>query len=358
TIAYPTELTTKEYSTNGGSTWTTYSAAITMSANGTVLARGNDVAGNQAMQASLTVSNIDKTSPTVVFGTNGGNNVPSASTIVTVSDLGGSSLNTSSLQYVWDTQNVTTPSSGWVSFSNGSTIARNGDGSYYLWVKANDNAGNNITTKTNVFVIVTQGNYGTSIQSSYTNIYSKSGGLISANPYHTYNYGNYAKLYVALDYFGSSSSLFTAQSSGFAYLYSGTNTYNFTRVTNTNRWINIYFRAGGMTTGVYLGNMKLVFNDNASYTFTQAVSNGYIEPLVMINCGTGSTSYRWTNMYNMLSGGNCDSGNFPEGQLLFKVKNVPLKGFSIYSNVTFNTTYDGWRAYEAPITTDYSITSF
>ncbi|MCX8075300.1 MAG: hypothetical protein N2749_06940, partial [Clostridia bacterium] len=71
TITYPAELTTKEYSTDAGSTWNNYTAAITMTANGTVLARGNDVAGNQAAQSSLTISNIDKTAPTVT-AVNGG----------------------------------------------------------------------------------------------------------------------------------------------------------------------------------------------------------------------------------------------------------------------------------------------
>jgi uncharacterized membrane protein YjjB (DUF3815 family) len=151
TITYPAEIVTKEYSTNG-TTWSTYTAAIVVSANGTVYARGYDAGNNQTAQATITITNIEKIAPTVVFGTNGATNIATASTTVTVSDTGGSNINTSTLQYIWDTQNVTTPSSGWTVFTNGTTLTKTASsGTYYLWIKGSDNAGNTVVTKTNAF---------------------------------------------------------------------------------------------------------------------------------------------------------------------------------------------------------------
>ncbi|MDF2866362.1 MAG: glycine rich protein [Clostridia bacterium] len=152
TINYPTEIVTKQYSIDG-TTWNTYSSSIIVTTNNTtVYAKGLDSAGNQALQASLTVSNIDKIVPTVVFETNGASNVVAASTKVTANDIGGSELNT--LQYVWDTQNTVVPISSWTSFTNSSDITKTGPGTYYLWVRITDSAGNSIATKSNAFVTV------------------------------------------------------------------------------------------------------------------------------------------------------------------------------------------------------------
>jgi hypothetical protein len=153
TITYPAEVVTKQYSLNG-TNWNTYTTPITVTDNGvTVFAKGLDATGNQTAQASITVSNIDKTAPTVSFGTNGGTNPTVASTTVTVSDTGGSGVNASTLQYYWDTQDVTTPSSGWLTFTNGSSLSKSGTGNYYLWIRAYDNAGNIVTAKSNKFTI-------------------------------------------------------------------------------------------------------------------------------------------------------------------------------------------------------------
>jgi hypothetical protein len=154
TITYPLDATVKEYSTNG-TTWNAYTVPVVVSTNGTtVYAKATDEVGNQSNASTINITNIDKVLPTVEYGTNGSGGVKTASTTVTVGDTGGSNLNTSSLQYMWDTQNITTPSSGWTEFTSGDVITKTGvTGTYYLWVKAVDNAGNNIITKSNSFVI-------------------------------------------------------------------------------------------------------------------------------------------------------------------------------------------------------------
>ena len=151
TITYSGDTETKEYSTDG-TTWNNYTVLVVVSNNLTVYARGKDLAGNQNTGSAITINNIDKIIPTVAYGTNGGTGDP-VSTTVTVSDLGGSLLNTSSLQYVWDSQNITTPVAGWTTFTNGANLTKTGDGTYYLWIKANDTAGNSVIEKSNAFTV-------------------------------------------------------------------------------------------------------------------------------------------------------------------------------------------------------------
>lgn len=116
--------------------------------------------------------NTDSTAPTVAFGTNGGM-YETGSTTVTVSDAGGSNLNTGSLQYTWDTQNITVPTSGWATFTNGGSVSKgNVNGTYYLWVKASDNANNNAVAKSNSFYINSIESYETPGNTvfTYTNV--------------------------------------------------------------------------------------------------------------------------------------------------------------------------------------------
>ncbi|MDD2376504.1 MAG: hypothetical protein PHD15_04490 [Clostridia bacterium] len=150
-ITYSEDSVTKEYSFDG-TNWNNYTEAVVVTENNTtVYSRGKDAVGNESGVATLTVTNIDKDAPIVVFETNGGSG-EEANTKVTVSDSSG--LNASTLQYVWDTQNTTTPTTGWSSFSNGSTfIFGNVTGTYYLWIKASDIVGNNVISKTNAFVL-------------------------------------------------------------------------------------------------------------------------------------------------------------------------------------------------------------
>ena len=153
TVTYSTDSSIKQYSTNG-TIWNTYSTPITVSTNNTtVYAKSIDAVGNQSGQSTLTVANIDKTTPTLMFGTNGGSNSV-ASTTVTVSDTSGSNVNQSTLKYVWDTQNITTPITGWITFTNGQELTKaRVTGTYYLWIKASDNAGNLLVAKSNAFII-------------------------------------------------------------------------------------------------------------------------------------------------------------------------------------------------------------
>ncbi len=68
-----------------------------------------------------------------------------ASTQVNVND-GLSGVNT--VQHLWSTSTVE-PTSGWETFVNGATLTYAFDGTYYLWIRATDNSGNIVTSRSN-----------------------------------------------------------------------------------------------------------------------------------------------------------------------------------------------------------------
>lgn len=154
TVIYAPETAARQFSTNGV-TWSAYSDPVPVTTNKTtVYARAEDAKKNNG-QSSVTVTNIDKEPPSVVFETNGGTNLKTASTAVIVSDVGGSNINTGTLQYVWDSQNVNVPSTGWKTFISGETLTKSGaTGTYYLWIKVSDIAGNDVLAVSNAFTLV------------------------------------------------------------------------------------------------------------------------------------------------------------------------------------------------------------
>lgn len=64
TVSYPADAATKEYKIGTGS-WKSYTGKVTLALNDVVYARAKDTAGNTSATGSITVSNIDKTAPTV-----------------------------------------------------------------------------------------------------------------------------------------------------------------------------------------------------------------------------------------------------------------------------------------------------
>ncbi len=154
TVASP-GITKYEYIINGGE-WQTYNSTnkivITSEGTSAVKARAVNNVGTLGAESTGYIIKIDKTNPGIILGKDGGKDPIQASTSVNITDA-GSGINTSKLQYVWDTQSSTMPSSGWTVFANGSTLTKTGDGSYYLWIKAEDNVGNLVIIATNKFIV-------------------------------------------------------------------------------------------------------------------------------------------------------------------------------------------------------------
>ncbi|WP_156456501.1 tandem-95 repeat protein, partial [Abyssisolibacter fermentans] len=105
---------------------------------------------------SIDVKNIDRDLPEIVILTDGseGNIYYNASTEVTASDKGNSQLNV--LQYDW-TNNSSVPTTGWINFKSGDKLEKNTSGTWYLHVKAIDNAGNERYVCSNAFIVDNNG---------------------------------------------------------------------------------------------------------------------------------------------------------------------------------------------------------
>ncbi len=127
--------------------------------NETIYYRAMDNVGNVSDESSTTIK-IDKTGPTVTFGTNGNTTAANtASTTVTVTD-GGSGVKASSLKYLWTTTSSGIGSGDFVgnhcgTFTSGGTVSLPSGigGDVYLWILAEDNLGNRTIKNSNKFVV-------------------------------------------------------------------------------------------------------------------------------------------------------------------------------------------------------------
>jgi uncharacterized protein (TIGR02145 family) len=205
------------------------------------------------------------------------------------------------------------------------------------------NVQSNMTIQAN-WTAVTGVNYGTAFQWSYPNLYSlaypsgiPADGMISAGN-HNFNTN-------VLHGATSSVRNNVVQNTigrGFAYIYSGTQTYSMATPISLNSWSHVLIRGGGMTTNVYVGSFNFVFENGAVLTPQNAINQGYIEPLVLFNSSASSSIYIWQNVINLYNGGNTDTKSYPEARITFKVKNVSrITALRFYSNQNFSTTYDG-----------------
>ena len=223
---------------------------------------------------------------------------------------------------------------------------------YTIKVEVKDLTGNlaskEITIKTKIGV-----NYGTSISNNYINLYSGyitgKASLVTKTIENDSVYdGNYAFPRSLVSTCKSSTllNIINNSSTNDTYIYSGTRTYNLQINSTTNRWVFLYARGGGLTTGIVLGNLKLGFYDGSLKNLNEAARDGYIEPLVICSGSSWSTSYIFKNVKNVLAGGYTSSGNFADLHVVFKVKNIPFSKVQLYSNVNYSTQYDGLQIHQ------------
>ncbi|MDD4719054.1 MAG: DUF5011 domain-containing protein, partial [Bacilli bacterium] len=184
----------------------------------------SDKAGNETI-ATRTVNVIDNVPPIITFGTNGNSTyAKSRNTMVNVSDT-HSSINTSSLKYLWNTSTAT-PSEGSINgvFTNGVTLSTplSVTGEYYLWILAKDIVGNTTIQRSNGFkldntkpVITLNGNstVNVNVGTSYTDAGATAtdvhsginGNVISSGTVNINVPGNYTITYTVTDNAGNTS---------------------------------------------------------------------------------------------------------------------------------------------------------
>ncbi len=213
-----------------------------------------------------------------------------------------------------------------------------------------DQAGNGgYCNATNVNIPV-KINYGTSIQNSYETLYTTTypTGNVPKVGMDTYTAGNYDRGYYLLSQTQKEAIMQDTSGKGYAYVYSGNNKYNFTEQVS-NRWIGIHFHGTEWTTSMNISDVKIYFSDNTSYTIREAVNQGYIEPLVICESMHTYAQYTiWTDILNILDGNATSTNNYPDGILMFKVKEkASITSISFYTNTTWSTSYnDGLRVYK------------
>lgn len=141
------------YSIDKGVTWIPYTTPLTFSTEGihSLWFQVEDEAGNELTE-QLSIQ-IDRTEPEIQFTPNGnGTLARTASTKVTVSDL-GSDVDEASLSYIW-TSSSTPPDAqaAWKSFTNGATLSHTGvKGDWYLHIRGKDHAGNEVNMSSERF---------------------------------------------------------------------------------------------------------------------------------------------------------------------------------------------------------------
>ena len=151
TIKYPYDITnTKEYSVNGND-WTTtrdYYMGVNVTENRTIYARTKDKDGNIVEEKQITINNIDTELPSITIETNPNQNTfilakPNSTMDLNITinaeDLGVSGLRTTQYAWVKDGERI-----NYEDFDQNITLnkTRLGIGTYTLYVRATDNAGN------------------------------------------------------------------------------------------------------------------------------------------------------------------------------------------------------------------------
>ncbi|NLC67926.1 MAG: DUF5011 domain-containing protein [Clostridiaceae bacterium] len=122
--------------------------------NGSFTFEFRDLAGNQG-NYYVEVNNIDKEAPSIWFdpdGTSANERKQSVSATINASDNVTSSEEIE-MYYQWS-QNDTSPSQDWIALAPGDTVEKSeGDGNWYLWVRAVDKVGNERTVRSNRFLL-------------------------------------------------------------------------------------------------------------------------------------------------------------------------------------------------------------
>ena len=226
----------------------------------------------------------------------------------------------------------------------------NESGIYITHIYICDNVGWAVSFPIEKVSVPSKINYGTSIQNNYDILYTTDypTGNISQTDMDKYNAGNNDKGCDLL--LQTKSELISQNTSGKGYtlVNSGDNKYELTEAIS-NRWMGIHFYATEYTTGMYISNLRIYFEDNTSFTVREAVANGYIEPLVICESMHSYAQYTiWTDILNILDGNATSTKNFPHGLLIFKVKEkAKMTAISFYTNITWSTSYtDGLRIYK------------
>lgn len=120
---------------------------------------------------------------------------------------------------------------------------------------------------------------------------------------------------------------------------SGTNTFTFLTPVKDEKTIYLWLSYGSYTTGIYISSLKFTV-DGQDLTLKQMVDNGICKPLIILSSFTANGNYYFPNALNLYSGGQTDSGNYPDLRVIFMLnEGHTVTGFSYYASTAGNSTY-------------------
>ncbi|MDD4548028.1 MAG: prepilin-type N-terminal cleavage/methylation domain-containing protein [Bacilli bacterium] len=121
------------------------------------------------------------------------------------------------------------------------------------------------------------------------------------------------------------------------------------QASNNFNWhnINIYLTGGGGS-NIELSNFKLKFADGSVFSINDAVTNNYIEPLVIVSALLSYVGdYYFPNTIAIINnGGSTGIGNYPSLDMRLKPKKSKLVSIYFTSNRDIITNGDGLQIYE------------
>lgn len=139
TITFPSDASIKQYKIGESGIWTAYTSPVAMNDNGTIYARSSDAAGNQSVESSYNVTNIDKTAPGAATFSADKTTLTNGNVTVTITFPSDASVR----QYkIGATGTWTTYSSPVVMTSNGTIYARSSDAAGNVSVESSYNVTN------------------------------------------------------------------------------------------------------------------------------------------------------------------------------------------------------------------------
>jgi prepilin-type N-terminal cleavage/methylation domain-containing protein len=116
---------------------------------------------------------------------------------------------------------------------------------------------------------------------------------------------------------------------------------------NIHNWHRIYMYLAGSSSNIEISNLKLKFEDGNSYSISEAVTNGYIEPLVTVSNSMSNNVIRYfpTLMDIINPGGTAGMGSYPQLNITIKPKSSRLVSL-IFTASKNSVTNDGFIVQE------------
>jgi hypothetical protein len=104
-------------------------------------------------------------------------------------------------------------------------------------------------------------------------------------------------------------------------------------VVESTRQVLVVVTGSYLTSGLSITSFQIKFGDGTTKTLAQAVTDGYIEPLVLItsNLPWASSCY-WSDILNVYTNTATSSVSFPTANILFTLKNYTLTNVMVGLN--------------------------